>query len=134
MRRRAVLEVITPHVGVLHHMPRGFHYADKALSGGSVSDRLQKTLDADDETRWMRRCLSYLERRFQRWLRVQLIEPLSLPGLVRIIRYRIRSYPTFIMGGQTYSGQDLAELEAFIRRQIGAIADDKSSPPPPQTP
>ncbi|MBN1220523.1 MAG: hypothetical protein JXM69_16490, partial [Anaerolineae bacterium] len=79
-----------------------------------------------NEALWLRRCLAYLERRFQRWLRIRLISPLSWPGLGRVIRYRIRTYPTFIMGGETYTGHDLGELEAFIREQVSFNANDSS--------
>jgi hypothetical protein len=123
MRRRVILEVVTPHADTLQHMPRGFIYADKTLA-----DQISKALETDDETLWLRRCVYYLERRFQRWLQVRPIEPMSLLGLFRTIRYRIRTYPTFIMGGETYTGRDLVELEAFIRQQAGAMADDARPP------
>ena len=74
-----------------------------------------------DEALWLRRCLYYLDKRFHGWLRVHLIAPMSLPGLVKVIRYRVRTYPTFIMGGQPYTGHNLEELEAFIRRQAGEM-------------
>ena len=119
MRRRALLEIVTPHADVIHHMPRGFGYADEMLT-----DQLSQALATDQEMLWLRRCVSYLERRFQRWLQIRLIEPLSLLGLARVVRYRIRTYPTFILGGATYTGRDLAELEVFIRRQAGAMVED----------
>ncbi|MEW5960184.1 MAG: hypothetical protein AB1801_20870 [Chloroflexota bacterium] len=124
MRRRVILEVVTPHAGMLHHMPGGFAYANEILTEAGFGEQVNKILGANDETLWLRRCLYYLERRFQRWLQVQLIEPFSLLGLLRVIRHRIRTYPTFILGGKTYTGHDLAELEAFIRRQAGAMTAD----------
>ena len=122
MKRRVILEVVTPHAGLLHHMPRGIAYADKMLA-----ERFSKALESDDEALWLRRCIHYLDRRFHRWLQVRFITPLSLPGLFKAVRYRIRTYPTFIFGGATYSGRDLAELEAFIRRQAGSMADNRPS-------
>jgi hypothetical protein len=100
-------------------MPSGFIYAD-----GMLDAQLSKALETDDEALWLRRCVYYLERRFQRWLQVRLIEPMSLLGLFKIVRHRIRTYPTFIMGGETYTGRDLTELEAFIRRQAGSMTGD----------
>ncbi len=119
MKRRAILEVVTPHTDMIHHMPGGFAYADEMLA-----NQISQALETDDETLWLRRCLYYLDRRFQRWLQVRLIEPLSLLGLFKVVRYRIRTYPTFIIGGETYTGRDLAELEAFIRRQAGSMVND----------
>lgn len=119
MKRRAILEVVTPHAGMIHHMPGGFIQADQIMA-----ERFSKKLETDDEALWLRRCVYYLDRRFHRWLQVRFIEPLSLLGLLRAVRYRIRTYPTFILGGETYTGYDLTELEAFIRRQAGSMADD----------
>jgi hypothetical protein len=102
---------------MIHHVPGGFAYADQMLTEAGLADPLSQVLEPGDEALWLRQCVSYLDRRFQRWLRVQLIEPLSLPGLFRVLRYRIRSYPTFILGPATYSGRNLEELELFIRRQ-----------------
>lgn len=125
MRGRVVLEIVTPHAGVIHHMPGGFAYADQMLGESGLAGRLNQALDIDDEALWLRRCLYYLDRHFQRWLQVRLIEPLSPLGLFKVIRYRIRTYPTFIFAGETYAGHDLVELEAFIRRQAGSRADDQ---------
>ncbi len=123
MKRRITLEVVTPHAGLIHHVPGGFAYADEMLAEAGLADSISRVLESHDEARWLRQCMHYLERRFQRWLRVQLIEPLSLPGLFRVMRYRIRAYPTFIIGGAIYSGRNLEELEAFIRRQVGLLVE-----------
>ncbi|MBN1993632.1 MAG: hypothetical protein JW953_13105 [Anaerolineae bacterium] len=123
MKRCAILEVITPHAGMLHNMRGGLAYTDQILTEAGLSQPGQ-ALENGEESLWLRRCLHYLDRRFQQWLRIQLIAPLSLPGLFRVVRYRIRTYPTFIIGGETFTGQDLAELEAFIRRQAGSMAEE----------
>jgi hypothetical protein len=124
VKRRAVLEIVTPHASMVDHMPGGLAYTSQMLSEAGLTGRLNEALETGDETLWLRRCLSYLERRFQRWLQIRLIEPMSLLGLFKVIRHRIRTYPTFIMGGETFTGHDLVELEAFIRRQAGLMVDD----------
>ena len=129
MRRQVMLEVITPHAGMIQHMPGGFAYANEILTEAGFSEQVNKILDTGDEALWLRRCLYYLDRRFQRWLQVRLIEPFSLLGLVRGVRFRVRAYPTFILGGKTYTGHDLAELEAFIRRQAGEMTADTHPSP-----
>lgn len=126
MKRRAILEVVTPHADMFHSVPGGLTFTDEILSEAGLGARLDQALADGNEELWLRRCLAYLDRRFQRWLRVQLISPLSLPGLGRVVRHRIRTYPTFIMGGKTYTGHDLGELEAFIREQ--ASFKSNSSP------
>jgi hypothetical protein len=105
-------------------MPGGLTYTSQMLTEAGLTGQLNEALETGDESLWLRRCVYYLERRFQRWLRVQLIEPMSLLGLFKAVRHRIRTYPTFIMGGETYTGHDLAELEAFVRRQAGLMVDD----------
>jgi hypothetical protein len=124
VRRRAILEIVTPHAGVINHMPGGLIYTSQMLSEAGLTGQLNEVLEIGDESLWLRRCVYYLERRFQRWLQIRLIEPMSLLGLFKVIRHRIRTYPTFIMGGETFTGHDLVELEAFIRRQAGLMVDD----------
>ena len=124
MKRRVILEVVTPHAHIIDHMPRGFAQANQMLA-----DRFGKVLETDDEALWLRRCVQYLDRRFQKWLQVRFIEPLSPLGLFRVVRHRIRTYPTFILGGEIYAGRDLTELEAFIRQQAGTMANNRDTPP-----
>jgi hypothetical protein len=124
VKRRAVLEIVTPHADVVNHMPGGLTYTSQMLTEAGLTSQLNEAMETGGESLWLRRCVYYLERRFQRWLRIQLIEPMSLVGLFKVIRHRIRTYPTFIMGGETYTGHDLAELETFIRRQAGLMVDD----------
>ena len=124
MKRRAVLEIVTPHASMINHMPGGLTYTSQMLTEAGLTGQLNEAMETGGESLWLRRCVYYLERRFQRWLRIQLIEPMSLAGLFKVIRHRIRTYPTFIMGGETYTGHDLAELESFIRRQAGLMIDD----------
>jgi hypothetical protein len=124
VKRRAVLEIVTPHAGVVNHMPGGLTYTSQMLTEAGLTGQLNEAMETGGESLLLPRCVYYLERRFQRWLRIQLIEPMSLAGLFKVIRHRIRTYPTFIMGGETYTGHDLAELESFIRRQAGLMIDD----------
>jgi hypothetical protein len=115
---------VTPHASMINHMPGGLTYTSQMLTEAGLTGQLNEAMETGGESLWLRRCVYYLERRFQRWLRIQLIEPMSLAGLFKVIRHRIRTYPTFIMGGETYTGHDLAELESFIRRQAGLMIDD----------
>lgn len=41
-----------------------------------------------------------LMKRFGENIRIQVIDPQSLPGILRSLRYRVRKYPAFIVDGQ----------------------------------
>jgi hypothetical protein len=44
---------------------------------------------------------------YQDQLKIQLIDPMSFKGILLSLRYGVRSYPTFILGGRkVYSGWD----------------------------
>ena len=60
-----------------------------------------------------------LNRLYKHRLSIKLIDVQSLLGIYKSLRYRIRTYPTFIVEGkETYSGWDKSQLESLLDRYI----------------
>jgi len=60
-----------------------------------------------------------LNRLYKHRLSIKLIDAPSPLGIYKSLRYRIRSYPTFIVEGkETYAGWDKSHLESLLDRYI----------------
>jgi hypothetical protein len=60
-----------------------------------------------------------LSRLYKHRLLIRLIDVQSPLGFYKSLRYRIRSYPTFIVEGkETYAGWDKDELESLLDKYI----------------
>jgi len=53
-------------------------------------------------------------------VRIQVIDPFSLEGFLKSVRYRVRRYPTFIVNGKKYVGWDRGELEALVQEALAS--------------
>ena len=60
-----------------------------------------------------------LNRLYKHRLSIKLIDVQSLLGIYKSLRYRIRTYPTFIVEGkETYAGWDKSQLESLLDKYI----------------
>jgi hypothetical protein len=60
-----------------------------------------------------------LNRLYKHRLSIKLIEAPSPLGVYKSLRYRIRTYPTFIVEGkETYAGWDKGQLEGLLDKYI----------------
>jgi hypothetical protein len=60
-----------------------------------------------------------LNRLYKHRLSIKLIDVQSLLGIYKSLRYRIRTYPTFIVEGkETYAGWDKSQLEGLLDKYI----------------
>jgi hypothetical protein len=60
-----------------------------------------------------------LNRLYKHRLFIKLIDVQSPLGMYKSLRYRIRSYPTFIVEGkETYTGWDKRQLESLLDKYI----------------
>ena len=67
--------------------------------------------------------LDSISDRFRGRVTVYIVDPVSLQGLFKITRYRIRRFPTFLIGGrEKYTGWDPEELaqriDAWLARTV----------------
>ena len=62
--------------------------------------------------------LEELSARYGPRLFIRVIDPQSLVGFFKSLRYWVRRYPTFIVNGrEKYTGWDRDALEAILQRQ-----------------
>ncbi len=60
-----------------------------------------------------------LNRLYKHRLSIRLIDVQSFLGIYKSLRYRIRTYPTFIVEGkETYAGWDKSQLEGLLDKYI----------------
>jgi len=73
-----------------------------------------------------------LTRLYKHRLLIRLIDVQSPLGIYKSLRYRIRTYPTFIVEGkEIYAGWDKDRLESLLDRYIkGALPSGHRSPEP----
>ncbi|MDR7428217.1 MAG: hypothetical protein QN152_13470 [Armatimonadota bacterium] len=102
-REPLAVEVLTPLLGTW----RGTRVREWSQARGDYY-RLWQLLDAIGE-------------RFRGRVTVYIVDPVSLPGVLRITRHRIRGFPAFVIGGrEKYTGWDLEELARRIERHLAA--------------
>jgi len=64
--------------------------------------------------------LDALSERFRGRATLYIVDPVSLQGLFKITRHRIRRFPTFLIRGrEKYTGWDLEELSRLIEQALG---------------
>ncbi len=85
--------------------------------GGNVA-RAPGSGPAGDDTYRLLGLLDRLRERFGDQIAVYLIEPLSFAWMIRVIRYRPRRYPAFVVGGrEVVAGLD----EPTVARAIASM-------------
>jgi hypothetical protein len=64
--------------------------------------------------------LTDLSRNFGAALQIKLVDPYSLEGFFKSVRFRVRRYPTFILASRKkYTGWDHTALDHLINSHIG---------------
>jgi hypothetical protein len=75
--------------------------------------------DLKDEVTRLSDWVRELNRLYKHRLLIKIIDVQSLPGLYKSLRYRIRTYPTFIVEGkETYAGWDKGQLESLLDKYV----------------
>jgi len=73
-----------------------------------------------------------LTRLYKHRLLIRLIDAQSPLGIYKSLRYRIRTYPTFIVEGkETYAGWDKDRLESLLDRYIKSSLPSRHRSPEP---
>lgn len=105
-----VVEVLAPSL-VGAGMPR--------ISGSSTRPGAPRAGESGGEEAYgLLRLLDRLREVFDGRIEVHLIEPLSFAWMLRVIRYRPRRYPVFVVGGrEVVAGLD----EAAVARTIASL-------------
>ena len=86
-----------------------FHQKEMDEYPPDLKEENKKLLD------WVRE----LSRLYKHRLSIRLIDAASPLGVYKSLRYRIRTYPTFIVEGkETYAGWDKSQLESLLDKYV----------------
>ena len=115
----------TIDVEVIAHLVSGAKHCQSCqmfLDDAGVAQQVHKEeLNSYPEEVWqdyarLSQMVREVSQRYGDQLRIVLIDPYSPMGLWKSVRHWVRTYPTFIVNGQTkYSGWDLSALDSVLR-------------------
>ncbi|MDQ7857924.1 MAG: hypothetical protein QN174_02515 [Armatimonadota bacterium] len=108
--RRLVVEVLAPGLAGLG-LPR--------LAAEARSRRPRPGDVGGEEAYRVLDLLDRLHCEFGSRVEVYLIEPLSWAWIVRVLRYRPRRYPVFLVGGAVLTGLNEGALLGHVARLLG---------------
>lgn len=116
MNTKLVITVVTRGDDLRQAAPNGFRYVDEMFSEAGLRDGL-----GVGEAEVAGRRLRFLQRGLQRELNqpvvLHVINLWSLDGLWLVVRYRLRDFPTILVGGEAYPlDTPLADLVEAVRR------------------
>jgi len=113
---------------ILAHMPTDFFHCshceqlfDLAGMGAPVHQEIREAYPAEilEEAERIAGWLRDLTTRYGEQLHIQVVDPQSLAGFFKSLRYRIRRYPAFVIDGQTkYTGWETAALNRLLEKHI----------------
>ena len=87
------------------------------VAAGPTSPREWSQARTDYYRLWV--LLDAISERFRGRIVLYITDPLTLGGLFKIARYRIRRFPTFLIAGrQKYTGWDVEEVNRRIERRL----------------
>jgi histone acetyltransferase (RNA polymerase elongator complex component) len=121
MMRPILLEIVTKVITTFDHCRHCEILFDEAGIDQKFHQREmdEYPLDLKEEFAKLSDWIRELNRLYKHRLLINLIDAQSLWGIFKSLRYRIRSYPTFIVEGkETYAGWDKNQLEALLDKYI----------------
>jgi hypothetical protein len=121
MDNPVLLEIIAPVMTDFRHCAHCETFFDQTPVGSKVHRQLLDEYPEDlkeDYTR-LSTWLSELAQRYGDTLHIRLIDPQSLEGFFKSVRYWVRRYPAFIISGRhKYIGWDKAALDRALQIHI----------------
>jgi len=118
------IEVIAPILTELYHCLHCETIFEQAGLGRKVHGEQINDYPEDIKEDFLRlsNWLRELARRYGEQVRIRVIDPQSMEGLYKSLRYRVNRYPTFIIAGRDkYVGWEKEELERLLRARGLAI-------------
>jgi hypothetical protein len=111
------LEVLAYGPTDFFHCAQCEHLFDAVGIGEPVHQEIQTAYPAEvlEEANRLAAWLRELAAQYGERLRIRIVDPQSLEGLLKSLRHRVRRYPTFIVNRQaTYTGWEPAALERLL--------------------
>jgi len=113
---------------VLAHIPTDFFHCshcerlfDVAGIGAPVHQEMRAAYPPEmlEEAAHLAAWLQGLSDRYGEQLRIRVVDPQSLEGFFKSLRYRIGRYPTFVINHHTkYTGWEPAALDRLLKKRI----------------
>jgi hypothetical protein len=78
--------------------------------------------DIKQESARLARWILDLSHRYGRQIKIRVVDPQSIEGFFRSLRYWVREYPTFIVDRRAkYTGWDQAALDEILRSRLASV-------------
>ena len=119
-RRLLEVEVVAHVLGSMDHCSHCQVFIDGAGVGGQVKQNDLDSYPKEWMEEWQRLSdlILTLAERHAGQLVIKITDAQSPGGLWKAIRYGVRRYPTFIVGGEKYHGWDESQIEALIQSHL----------------
>ena len=115
------LEIVTQMITTFDHCSHCALIFDEADLGAKHRQKEvdEYPQDLKEDFLKLSDCIGELTRLYKHRLRITLIDAKSLVGLYKSLRFRIRTYPTFIVEGkEALPGWDRSRLEELLDKHI----------------
>jgi len=110
------ITVVSPGSASVGGAPGGIGYLAEMYDAANLSDELSVRQLPD---RWLFPSLARLRRRYHGRLRTRWVNPYSVLGLYLAVRFRIRSYPTIMIGSEIlHPVGGASELEEIVAARL----------------
>jgi hypothetical protein len=123
VERPIQLQVIAPVLTNFYHCMHCEQIFAQAGIGQRVhqEEREQYPPHVLEEYERLRALIFALAHRYGGRIRIRVVDPQSLEGFFKSLRYWVRTYPTFIIDGrEKVRGWDRQALEARLRASLGS--------------
>jgi hypothetical protein len=113
------ITIVSPSNASIRSAPGGIGILAEVYETAGLTDELSVKQLPD---RWLFASLDKLRRRYPNQLQVRWMSPYSLLGLYVTLRFRIRTYPTVIIGSEVLGSLANSEdFEQLVRGHLEAI-------------
>ncbi len=118
------IEVIAHVLGSMDHCKHCQVFLDATGVGGRVHQQDLDSYPPEWKEAWreLSDLIYRLTAKYPGHLVIKIIDAQSLQGLWAAIRHGVRKYPTFIVGGERYTGLEMAGVEALLKPHLRARA------------
>lgn len=110
------ITILSPGNASVRSAPGGLGYLAEMYAAGGMQDDLSVRQTQDG---WLFESLDRLRARYGEQINVRWISPFSLLGLFLAFRFRIRSYPYIILGGDVLGPiEDPGDFERSVAERL----------------
>ena len=111
------VEVIAPVLTAFYHCM----HCEQILTHSSVGRKVREEQlesypeEVKEDFKRLSDWVIDLAHRYGERVRIKVIDPFSLEGFFKSLRYGVRRYPTFVVSGKKHVGWDKQKLEALLQ-------------------